>query len=606
MSKEKNIIKRLTQSSIKQHRMQNQLSGIVIMLSTFLLSFSMIFVINAAIDAGRISGFPREAVLTVIGVVVIIICAVYMAVSSILYASAMQHTHEYAILQLVGTTRQQIGQMIRLEERWMANRYIPIGAVLGFFINVILPVNPYLAADIIFMLLAGVFIRMTVKAAFRKPLNIVSGVSPIGATKPTLLLQVSPQYKAKSRRLTPFHLAIAYIGLDRKKSSYTFCSLILSGILMFSVFSIMQAVDVEKLASYPFAEGSSLYLEHNADYLTPENDYSYNELMKNSPFTDQLEAEIETIPGVSKIYRLKSLDIQLINPDTEETCEIGSIESILETSGFAGKIVEGELPAYLPEQDTIPVVVNKAAFPYGEWELALNTGDLLTALIDTDVEMKTVTMRISGFLEDRNVGTVFFTDGNYLDHLSEMNCDLIWYITTEKGTEKTVADAVTALVHQDNRMSLNILENVIDSYNALFQNVFLIISAFAILISSFSIINLINTCITNTLSRQYDYVLLEAIGMTKKQLFQMQFTEITVFLFGSFIGSCVVGIPIGIWLCRRIANITGIFYVTYSFPALFIGMYLLASCTIFVLLLVWQKHIGKRSSIVDRLKSLGC
>ena len=121
MNKGKSVIKLLAESNIKQHRMQNRLSGIVIMLAAFLLSFSMIFVINAAIGVSKISGFPQEVMLTVIGMMVIIICAVYIAVTSILYASTMQRTKEYATLQLVGTTLQQISQIIQQEGNWVVH-----------------------------------------------------------------------------------------------------------------------------------------------------------------------------------------------------------------------------------------------------------------------------------------------------------------------------------------------------------------------------------------------------------------------------------------------------------------------------------------------------
>lgn len=605
MNKKKSVIKRLAQNSIRQHHMQNRLSGIVITIAAFLLSFSTVFIANAAITMSKVSGFPQEAMLTIIGVMIIIICAVRVAVSSILYASAMRRTQEYATLQLIGTTQQQISEIICEEERWTAMRYIPIGLVFGIFVDAILPVEHYWTADIVIVLLAGIFIRLTVKAAFRKPKKIAAAVSPIEATKPTLLQQVSRKYKSRNRRLTAPNLAIGYIDFDRKKSCGTLCSLILSGILMFSVFSIVQALDVEKLASYSFSEGSSLYVEHNADYLTPENDYSYHELMKNSPFTKQLRTELEAIPGISKIYQLKSLDVQVVNPDIGEPYEACSIESILNAASFSEKIVDGALPIYLPEQEAIPVVVNRAALAYEEWKTELRTGDILTAFIDTGNETTKTTLRISGFIEDRNVGVVLFTDGDYLDHISEMNCDIIWYITTEKGSEKEVADMVSDLVRQDDRMSLSILENVIDNYKTIFHNAFFIIAAFVILISSFSIINLVNTCISNTLSRQYDYVLLEAIGMTKKQLSQMQFVETAFFLFGSFIGSCVVGIPISVLLCGAIANLTGIFYIEYSFPLMFIVLYLLVSCIVFILLLVWQQHISKTLSVVERLKAFG-
>lgn len=602
MKKRRNVIDSIAMSSIQQHRMYNRFAGMAILVASFLLSFSMIFIINAAIDVSDVSGLTTEAPLSMLAVVIIIICAVRIAVSSILYASAMQRTHEYATLQLIGMTHQQISQIVRREEQWIIQRYIPAGLVLGVLLNLVLPIKYYLAADIVGIILAGLFIYMTVRTAFRKPLKIANDVSPVEAIKPTLLQQIPRSYKPKSRTLTAVGLAFGYIGLDRKKSCYTFLSLILSGVLMFSVFSIVQAINVKKLASYPFLEESSIYISYNTDYLSPENDYSYNDLMKNSPFTEQLLQDIEAIQGVSNVYQLKSLSVQVINPDTGEECEIDSIESILSTSSLTQKLADGELPIYSPEQTTIPVVLNRTSLAYKESGMVLEIGDHLAASIDTGNEMRPVTLIISGFIEDKNMGTVFLTNEKYLENISEMNCNLIWYITTEKSLTEKVAVAVSKIVKENDRMSISILENVIDDYKAIFHNFLLVIVTFVALISSFSIINLVNTCITNVFSRQYDYVLLEAIGMTKKQLFQMQFIETAVFLLGGFIGSCVAGIPIGAWLCTKIANLAGIFYVEYSFPIQFMCLYLLASCITLFMLFEWQKSTGRRKSIVERLK----
>ena len=81
-----------------------------------------------------------------------------------------------------------------------------------------------------------------------------------------------------------------------------------------------------------------------------------------------------------------------------------------------------------------------------------------------------------------------------------------------------------------------------------------------VLICLFAFVNLLNTCIPNTVIRRHDYALLEAAGMTKVQIYQTQNAEILIYFLGSLIGSCVVGIPLGFFLCNEIAEIPGLSY----------------------------------------------
>ena len=53
----------------------------------------------------------------------------------------------------------------------------------------------------------------------------------------------------------------------------------------------------------------------------------------------------------------------------------------------------------------------------------------------------------------------------------------------------------------------------------------IIVTAVMVLICLFAFVNLLNTCITNTVIRRHDYALLEAAGMTKVQIYQTQNAE---------------------------------------------------------------------------------
>lgn len=113
----------------------------------------------------------------------------------------------------------------------------------------------------------------------------------------------------------------------------------------------------------------------------------------------------------------------------------------------------------------------------------------------------------------------------------------------------------------------------LSEYQAYFYNAQIIVTAVMVLICLFAFVNLLNTCIPNTVIRRHDYALLEAAGMTKVQIYQTQNAEILIYFLGSLIGSCVVGIPLGFLICNKIAEIPGLSYISYQFPWLFLLLY---------------------------------
>lgn len=93
-----------------------------------------------------------------------------------------------------------------------------------------------------------------------------------------------------------------YFFSNRKKAFYTLLSLVLSGVLVFVVFSVVSAIDIKELVRQPYYENSSIYLKLNST--AAEN--ATLELMKDSPFTEELKAQIENISGVTEIYPSKN------------------------------------------------------------------------------------------------------------------------------------------------------------------------------------------------------------------------------------------------------------------------------------------------------------
>ena len=58
----------------------------------------------------------------------------------------------------------------------------------------------------------------------------------------------------------------------------------------------------------------------------------------------------------------------------------------------------------------------------------------------------------------------------------------------------------------------------LSEYQAYFYNAQIIVTAVMVLICLFAFVNLLNTCITNTVICRHDYALLEAAGMKSTNL----------------------------------------------------------------------------------------
>ena len=259
---------------------------------------------------------------------------------------------------------------------------------------------------------------------------------------------------------------------------------------MFLVFSVLNAIDVERLAVQPYDEGSDLYIRLNS---TADEDSTYN-LMKDSPFTNEAKEYISQMSGVEHLYEEKMLDCIVYIDDTQDNeTELG-IQSIVNPDSFQEKIVEGNLPDRNCENTTVPVIVNRKSPYYQELGKKLHVGDSLSGTVDTGFSDIPVTFSVTGFVEDQDTGVVLYTNGEVLDKISEMNCTLTWYIClTDDGSKTDTIREIKEMTNQDNRLYVSVLAEDISSLENYFHNATVIVMVLTVLVSLFSFINLLNT-----------------------------------------------------------------------------------------------------------------
>ena len=466
------IEKRIAEKSVFSEKNRTFLIRVIILIAAFLLSFSGILLCNATLSTQQIAHVNNttEAVGTVLGIVIVLLCTAGLAVKNILYVSVLQRVHEFAQLRAIGATYQQIKSVVKKERDKIAKPCIVLGTVIGFLVNIVLPLHFYWIPSIVCAVISGIFIWIITALAFQAPAKMAASTSPIEAQH----TQATNYFRSvgAKRKLTPIRIGWMYCRANRKKAAYTFLSLIMSGILMFGVFSILNAINPERLASQPYQGNSDVFVLLNS---TADEESTYD-LMKSTPFTEEKKQKLYNISGVKDVYELYMLDGILTNSEGEKF-EL-SIENAVNPETFKNEIVEGMQPSHELQNGAIPVAINRQSPYYQKLNMQLQVGDYLPYIIDTGYGQKEVELVVSGFVENSDTGLVIYTSGENMKSLSEMNCTLAWYICLDDNGKDVATEIIKEIFIDDDRVDVSVLADDVMALEDYFHNAKVIIYSF--------------------------------------------------------------------------------------------------------------------------------
>lgn len=122
-----------------------------------------------------------ETLGTVLGIVIVLLCTAGLAVKNILYVSVLQRVHEFAQLRAIGATYQQIKSVVKKERDKIAKPCIVLGTIIGFLVNLVLPIHFYWIPSIVCIVISGIFIWIITALAFQAPAKMAASASPIEA-----------------------------------------------------------------------------------------------------------------------------------------------------------------------------------------------------------------------------------------------------------------------------------------------------------------------------------------------------------------------------------------------------------------------------------------
>ena len=527
--------------------------------------------------------------LAIVAFLALVIFTGYLIIYNIFQISVTGDIRFYGLLKTIGVTPRQLKRIISLQALFLCVAGIPAGLLFGYGVGAFLTpvvmarttfgvgVSTVSTSPLIF-LASAMFALLTVMLSCARPGKIASKVSPVEATKYTETVK-SKKKQRSTRGAKVYQMAFANLGRNKRKTVLVVISLSLSVVLLNLLVTFTGGFDMEKyLAKQTCAD----FIVSSTDYFR----YNRSESYISQEQIEQIKANTsESLLGSG--YQLMGANCWMTEEAWRaERSRFGfseTLESELAMAARRGELVGAEaqiegLDESLFEKLTVVEGDLAPLFQEGSNAIAMavDTDDYGKVSISEQYPCIGSTQTIS-----------YVEDGYYIDSRTGKKCDattpqeyLEYYIAESHDVDYTICAYVTiphsisyrygtfgyryvlpvTKLAQDSQQEPVPLfwlfdtpdtaaEDAAESYLAEFtandvsplmyeskttlraefksyQNMFLLLGGLlCAIIGLVGVLNFFNAIMTGILSRKREFAVLQAVGMTNRQLRAMLIYE---------------------------------------------------------------------------------
>ena len=544
----------------------------------------------------------------------VILLACVLVIYGVFYLSVIGRIHQFGQLRTIGMTKKQLKKFVSREGRLLFLRSVPIGIIIGGVAGYFMKPQGFSILNTL-IIAAAVFVIIYVitMLAMHKPAKIAGNVSPMEA------LRYVPQDGMKQtsgrkqcRNLTPAGLGIMNFSRNRKKTAITMLSLGLGGVLFMTAATYMSSFSKENYARQGDFQEAEFIISYSPSAIEL-NENGLSGMQAETPLGDEMIGQITSIDGVEKVTERKGFGVQYDFPQHDE---YGSNDIIYplteeEMQGIDSYVTEGtaDTEALLSGEQVLVAGNDTVEEIYG-WKF--QTGDKVTLHYYDGSGMAEKEVEIAGILSaafdrDHNgiEGWFVMPEQAVLDWLSYDSINSSLLISTDSAKEASVGEQLDQIVGERPELTMETLAQRRIAYGQSADQIFGAISGLAIFIMMFSILSMMNTLITNIVTRKQELAMLESIGMSKGQIRKMLLGE-SLLLVGVTVGvTMTVGTLCGYILCRMLRGI-GAVYMQFRFPFEFALGYAAVLILVPLLITVVSMKSFAREALVERLRGMEC
>lgn len=544
----------------------------------------------------------------------------YLIIYNIFRISVIRDIRYYGLLKTVGTTGRQVKRILRRQALWMACMGIPSGMILGFFVGKalvpkLIEQTTYedgavaVSANPLIFIGAALFSFVTVLISIRKPAKIAARVSPVEAVRYTEGAEIGALRKGKNKsgqdkqkKSTDggkiWKMAWSNLARSKGRTVVVILSLSLAIILLNSVFTVTSSFDMDTYlkhfvtTDYQIANAKCFGLDHY--YGADEEDVQTEKLSES--FIPECEAQ-DGFEAGGRIYSSTRFGLEASSWKAPKDIPhdgngyywtFGSMKQYYDVD---------EKGAY--SSDT--VVYGLEDFPLEQIEVYEGEKDL-KVIKEKLASGKSVIKENYYALTNRySIMFCYYTTADIFKEMESEDFLMSYLMNVEDQKEDAYGQFVeNYTTTTEPLMDYESKQKYIDEFAGM-KNLFILVGGtLSIVIGLIGILNFINSVLTNVVTRRKEFAMMEAIGMTKKQLLRMLILEglyyagitiLAVLVFGSLFSFTVVRVLSG-----------GIWFMKYRF----VIWPMLAACPFLILFGIVVPYLAyapqRKNSLVEEIR----
>ena len=544
----------------------------------------------------------------------------YLIIYNIFRISVIRDIRYYGLLKTVGTTGRQVKRILRRQALWMACMGIPSGMILGFFVGKalvpkLIEQTTYedgavaVSANPLIFIGAALFSFVTVLISIRKPAKIAARVSPVEAVRYTEGAEIGALRKGKNKsgqdkqkKSTDggkiWKMAWSNLARSKGRTVVVILSLSLAIILLNSVFTVTSSFDMDTYlkhfvtTDYQIANAKCFGLDHY--YGADEGEVQTEKLSES--FISECEAQ-DGFEAGGRIYSSTRFGLEasswkapkdILHDEKGYYWTFGSMKQYYDVD---------EKGAY--SSDT--VVYGLEDFPLEQIEVYEGEKDL-KVIKEKLASGKSVIKENYYALTNRySIMFCYYTTADIFKEMESEDFLMSYLMNVEDQKEKSYGQFVeNYTTTTEPLMDYELKQKYIDEFAGM-KNLFILVGGtLSIVIGLIGILNFINSVLTNVVTRRKEFAMMEAIGMTKKQLLRMLILEglyyagitiLAVLVFGSLFSFTVVRVLSG-----------GIWFMKYRF----VIWPMLAACPFLILFGIVVPYLAyapqRKNSLVEEIR----
>ena len=544
----------------------------------------------------------------ILGIVLFSVVVIY----NIFQVGIAQKVQEYGKIKALGATRKQMKQLIFREGILLAVPSIPLGLLFGFLIakvsfNWLVEQGNLVSSGIknhqvplfsLTIMLICIFVSfLTVVLALRKPMKIVSWISPIEATRYLDGSKTQKQGRRKGRKdVTVFSMAMANVTGNPKRTIATILTMGLSCVLFVIISNYVGNIDTEHEARIAINHGQfELQLDYSQNYdeAYPEN--NLDTILTDNPLNDSLIEEIKSIPGVTDVMTREIVSVNLNGTRFPA--------AIVSKKDFDFMRQDGDIGSMDYDQ---AVKNGEIFFGWSAWmeQDGYAPGESIAFDFENGSGTYTYQGKIAGSFVSADTYLVI-PEGVYRSMNPRGTAYGYLWVDCDKKDVASVEQSLNTLISNTSHIKMDTYHAQLQSAEYASRMMKLGCYLFMAIVGLIGFMNLANTMTINITTKKQEYGVLQAVGMTNKQLNLCLQIQGLIFTVGTICVALAAGLPLGYALFSY-AKHNGIFGMNvYHVPLIpILVMILLVGILQIVLSCVLSSNL-KKETLVERIRYQG-